>query len=73
MRLVADYVAARTRALARTNLDVPPVDTTAMEIRHAESALGAQLPGVLAPLGISRLSTRQDLEALAAGFRMLGV
>ena len=73
MRLVGDYVVALTRALARTDLGVAPVDTIAMEIRHAESALGARLPEVLVLLGISRLRTRRDLDALAAGFKMLGV
>jgi hypothetical protein len=71
MELVRDYVVGLARALARTELRVPPVDTTAMDIRYLEAVLGAHLPDVLARLGLDRLKSREDLERLAYGLQAL--
>jgi len=61
------------RALADADRAAPPVDTTAMEIRYLEAALGPVLPAVLMMLRIKTLETRADLERLAIGLQMLGV
>ena len=60
-------------ALTDTALDVPSVDTTAMEIRHLEATLRPVLPAVLAMLRMSALKTRADLARLAMGLQSLGV
>jgi hypothetical protein len=61
-----------TEALVR-ELPVPPVDTTAMEIRYLESTLGPMRAMVLTQLGMSALKTRADLQRLAVGLQALGV
>ena len=73
MARIRDYVASLAGALAETHLGAPPADTTAMEIRYLESALGAALPSVLALLGMRSLGTRADLSRLAMGLQALGV
>lgn len=73
MAMIADYVVALAGALADTRLDVPAVDTTQMEIRHLEAALGPALPVVLPRLGITSLKTRADLQRLAMGLQAMGV
>lgn len=73
MGLIRDYVISLAGALADTDLAAPPVDTTAMEIRYLEAALGPVLPAVLMMLRISALETRADLARLAIGLQMLGV
>jgi hypothetical protein len=60
-------------AMADGALDAPPVDTTAIEIRYLEAALGPTLPVVLGMLGISTLQTRADLTRLAHSLQALGV
>ena len=40
MGLIRDYVVSLADALANADLAAPPVDTTAMEIRYLEAALG---------------------------------
>jgi Peptidase family M28 len=73
MALIRDYLVALAGAMAHGALAVPPVDTTAMEIRYLEAALGPVLPVVLARLGIRALKTREDLKRLAFGLQALGV
>ena len=73
MALIRDYLVSLTGALAETDLAAPPVDTTAMEIRYLEAALGPILPAVLALLRMSSLKTRSDLVRLAIGLQSLGV
>lgn len=73
MGLIRDYVVSLAGALADADLAAPPVDTTAMEIRYLEAALGPVLPAVLMMLRISALETRADLARLAIGLQMLGV
>jgi len=73
MALIRDYLVALAGAMADGALAVPPVDTTAMEIRYLEAALGPALPLVLTRLGISALKTREDLQRLAFGLQALGV
>ena len=73
MALIRDYLVSLVGALAGADLDAPPVDTTAMEIRYLEVALGPILPAVLAMLRISSLKTRADLARLATGLQSLGV
>jgi hypothetical protein len=73
MGLIRDYVVSLADALANADLAAPPVDTTAMEIRYLEAALGPVLPAVLRMLRISALETRADLASLAIGLQMLGV
>ena len=73
MALIRDYVVSLGGALAEADLAAPPLDTTAMEIRYLEAALGPALPGVLAMLRMSSLKTRADLRRLAFGLQSLGV
>jgi hypothetical protein len=73
MALIRDYVVALTGALTESDLALPPIDTTAMEIRYLEAALGPVLPAVLAMLRMSALKTRADLIRLALGLQSLGV
>jgi hypothetical protein len=73
MGLIRDYLVALAGAMAEADLATPPVDTTAMEIRYLETALGPVLPVVLAQLGINALKTREDLQRLAFGLQALGV
>jgi Peptidase family M28 len=73
MALIRDYLVALAGAMADGTLAVPPVDTTAMEIRYLETALGPVLPLVLSSLGLSALKTREDLQRLAFGLQELGV
>jgi hypothetical protein len=73
MELIRDYVVTLTTALAETDLSVPAVDTTAMEIRYLESAFGPSLPAILRRLGLSALRDRTDLTRLAFGLQSLGV
>ena len=73
MALIRDYVVSLAGALADADLAAPPVDTTAMEIRYLEAALGPVLPAVLKMLRMSALETRADLARLAFGLQMLGV
>jgi hypothetical protein len=73
MVLIRDYLVALAGAMADGDLATPPVDTTAMEIRYLEAALGPVLPVVLPSLGLGALKTRADLQRLAAGFQALGV
>ena len=73
MALIRDYVVALAGAMAETGLAIPPVDTTAMEIRYLEVALGPVLAAVLMRLGMSALKTRDDLQRLAFGLQALGV
>jgi len=72
MAMIRDYVIALAAALAEARLDAPAVDTTEMEIRYLEAALGPVLPAVLPTLGISALKTRSDLQRLARGLQALG-
>jgi hypothetical protein len=71
--LIRDYVVSLAGAMADDALAVPPVDTTAMEIRYLESTLGPMLAMVLTQLGMSALTTRADLQRLAVGLQALGV
>jgi hypothetical protein len=73
MVLIRDYLVSLTGALAEADLSAPPVDTTTMEIRYLEAALGAALPGVMAMLRMSALKTRADLQRLAFGLQAMGV
>jgi hypothetical protein len=73
MALIRDYVVALVQALAATDMSARPVDTTAIEIRYLESAFGRLLPLVLRRLGLTRLSTRADLDRLAIGLQALGL
>jgi hypothetical protein len=73
MELIRDYVVSLTAALAETDLAAPPVDTTAMEIRYLEAALGTALPTVLGALRLTSLKSRADLTRLAFGLQSLGV
>jgi Peptidase family M28 len=73
MGLIRDYVISLAGAMADGALAVLPVDTTAMEIRYLEAALGPVLAAVLMHLGISTLKTRADLQRLAFGLQALGV
>jgi len=73
MALIRDYLVSLVGALAAADLDAAPVDTTAMEIRYLEVALGPILPAMLAMLRISSLETRADLARLATGLQSLGV
>jgi hypothetical protein len=73
MAMIRDYVVALADELAEANLTVPPVDTTAMEIRYLERALGPVLPVVLSTLRMSALKTRADLQRLAFGLQAMGV
>jgi hypothetical protein len=73
MDLIRDYVVALTAAAAETDLAVPPVDTTGLEIRYLEAALGAALPAILGALRMTSLKSRADLFRLAIGLQSLGV
>lgn len=73
MALIRDYVVSLAGAMADAALAVPPVDTTAMEIRYLESALGPMLAVVLTQLRMNALKTRADLQRLAVGLQALGV
>lgn len=72
--LVRDYVAGLVGRLAETERLAPAAaDTTALEIRYLEAALGPALPAVTARLGLGALRTRDDLERFAWGLQALGV
>jgi Peptidase family M28 len=73
MALIRDYVVALAGAMADGDLATPQVDTTAMEIRYLEAALGPMLAVLLMRLHMSALKTREDLERLAFGLQALGV
>ena len=73
MALIRDYVVSLAGAMADGALATPPVDTTAMEIRYLEAALGPMLGVVLMRLSMSALKTRADLQRLAFGLQGLGV
>lgn len=73
MDLIRDYVVSLAAALAEVDLAVPPVDTTAMEIRYLEAALGPALPAILRALRMTSLKSRPDLARLALGLQSLGV
>ena len=46
-----------------------PVDTTAFELRRLEAAFGPILPMLLGQAGLTRLSTREDVDRIAAALR----
>ena len=73
MALIRDYVVALATALADSELAPASDETTAMEIRYLEIALGPQLAEVLALLGTDALRNRLDLERLAAKLQGFGL
>ena len=73
MELIRDYVVSLTAALAETDLAVPRVDTTAVEVRYLEAAFGPALPAILGTLRRTSLKSRADLTRLAFGLQSLGV
>ena len=73
MALIRDYVVALATILADSELSPASDETTAMEIRYFEIALGPQLAEVLALLGIDALRNRLDLERLAAKVQGFGL
>ena len=73
MAMIRDYVVSLASEFAERRLALPAVDTTAMEIRYLEAALGPVLPMVLPALGMSALKTRADLQRLAFGLQAIGV
>jgi hypothetical protein len=70
MGLIRDYVVSLAGAMADGALAVPPVDTTAVEIRYLEAALGPVLGAVMMRLGNQHPEDPRRLAA--AGLRTPG-
>ncbi|MBM4090588.1 MAG: M28 family peptidase [Planctomycetes bacterium] len=76
MERMMKYLVALTEAIAAVTLaphDGGPVDTTAFEIRRIKKACGPALPFLLKRLGIDRLESRADIEAIASWLTSAGL
>jgi hypothetical protein len=76
MERILRYLVAVTDAVSRDNLDrelAGDYDTVEFEIKTLKKALGPILPILFKILGVKKIKTREDIDALAEGLLSLGL
>jgi hypothetical protein len=76
MERILRYLVAVTDAVSRDNLDgelVGDYDTAEFEIKTLKKAFGPILPILFKTLGVKKIKTREDIDALAEGLLSLGL